>query len=152
MDLQLHAIDRDGKLRDWLLPLPAALLPMIDATVALYGRCGIVEPWIGYAAASRTRLVGICGFAAPPRDGMVELAYHTFPDFEGQGVATAMAHRLIAISRAADPSIAVIAHTLPEENRSNRILRRLGFRFDRVIQHPEDGLVWRWNIANQSIS
>jgi RimJ/RimL family protein N-acetyltransferase len=38
----------------------------------------------------------------------------------------------------------VIAHTLPEENASNRALRRNGFRLAGEVEDPEDGRVWRW--------
>jgi RimJ/RimL family protein N-acetyltransferase len=37
-----------------------------------------------------------------------------------------------------------IAHTLPEENASNRALRRNGFTFSGEVDDPEDGLIWRW--------
>jgi hypothetical protein len=38
----------------------------------------------------------------------------------------------------------VVAHTLPEENASNRALRSGGFEFAGEVSDPEDGLVWRW--------
>jgi hypothetical protein len=37
-----------------------------------------------------------------------------------------------------------IAHTLPEENASNKALRRNGFAFAGEVEDPEDGLIWRW--------
>ena len=39
---------------------------------------------------------------------------------------------------------APIAHTLPEENASNRALRRNGFVYAGEVDDPEDGLIWRW--------
>jgi RimJ/RimL family protein N-acetyltransferase len=41
------------------------------------------------------------------------------------------------------------AHTLREENASVRILRRLGFSFIGTIEDPEDGPVWRWDLARR---
>jgi RimJ/RimL family protein N-acetyltransferase len=38
----------------------------------------------------------------------------------------------------------VIAHTLPENNASTHILDKIGFTFAGEIEHPEDGLIWRW--------
>ena len=37
-----------------------------------------------------------------------------------------------------------IALTLPEENASNKALRRNGFVYAGEVMDPEDGLVWRW--------
>jgi hypothetical protein len=34
--------------------------------------------------------------------------------------------------------------TLPEENASNKALKRNGFGFAGEVDDPEDGLVWRW--------
>ena len=38
----------------------------------------------------------------------------------------------------------VIAHTLPLENASCKILRRCGYERAGGMIDPEDGLVWRW--------
>jgi len=36
------------------------------------------------------------------------------------------------------------AHTLPQRNASTRILEKCGFRQTGEIDHPTDGLIWRW--------
>jgi len=41
----------------------------------------------------------------------------------------------------------VRAHTLPDENRSTRLLEALGFRRVETVHDPEDGEIWRWAIA-----
>ena len=110
----------------------------------MYGRRGYVEPWIGYLATEGETWVGCCGFTAPPAGGIVEIAYYTFPGFEGRGIATGMAQRLITIARESDSSVRVIAHTLTEENASNHILKKLGFVFAGAVDHPEDGNIWEW--------
>ena len=113
------------------------------------------KPWICYltVCTETGTLVGCCGFRGNPRDigaGVIapEIAYHTFPDFEGRGYATAMALRLFELAReasvAAGRPTAVIAHTLRERNPSTRVLARAGFRFVGEVDDPEDGLVWRW--------
>ena len=88
-------------------------------------------------------MIGTCAFkSAPTGAGEVELAYMTFPAYEGRGHATAMAG---ALARIADAGGAMpIAHTLPQENASNKALRRNGFVFAGEVEDPEDGLVWRW--------
>ena len=95
--------------------------------------------------------MGTCAFTAPPRNDKVEIAYFVFPEFEGRGIATAMARELIAIARAAVPAIIVNAYTLPQRNASNSILEKLGFEFFSTINHPEDGKVWEWQLAPERL-
>ena len=85
-----------------------------------------------------------CAFTSAPSAGRVEIAYHTFPPFEGQGVATAMVSELLTRARQADPEIDLFAHTLPERNASTTILRKLGFEFLGEVTHPEEGAIWEW--------
>lgn len=143
-----------------LIPIPATAPPALAdgvvvpeiahevcrATRDLYGRVGCVPPFTGYLAIESERCVGTCGYAAPPREGVVEIAYFTFPEYEGQGVATRMAASLIAIAQRADPGLRIIAHTLAERNASQRILEKLGFRDVGLIDHPEDGTVRLWRL------
>ncbi|MBD2104973.1 GNAT family N-acetyltransferase [Leptolyngbya sp. FACHB-261] len=87
-------------------------------------------PWLGYLAIDdKTKVVvGTCAFkAAPTPDGVVEIAYFTFPQFEGQGYATAMAEKLIAIGVESAEVRHIIAHTLPERNASARILAKVRY-------------------------
>lgn len=101
------------------------------------------DPWGSYVVERDGQPVGVGAFkAAPAESGDVEIAYMTFPAFEGHGYATATAAALaeIAVGAGARP----IAHTLPEENASTRALRRNGFVFAGEVIDPEDGLVWRW--------
>ena len=102
------------------------------------------EPWGSYFAVASGETVGLCAFkAAPDGEGAVEIAYMTFPAFEGRGHATAMAAALVQVAAAAGLPL-VIAHTLREENASNGALKRNGFAFAGDVMDPEDGLVWRW--------
>ncbi len=126
---------------------PSAAVPMVlEQTAALYRRCGFQPPWVGYLAMEGATWVGTCAFTGPPMNAEVEIAYFTFPGQEGRGVATRMASALIEATTAAahDQQLAFIAHTLPQEGASTRILRRLGFRLLGIVEHPEDGSVWKW--------
>jgi RimJ/RimL family protein N-acetyltransferase len=91
------------------------------------------------------RLVGTCSFKGPPADGAVEIAYYTFPGFEGRGIGTAMG-RFLLEEAAKMPGVSkVLAHTLPENNASTRVLEKIGMRFEGVGE--EDGAaVWRWEL------
>ncbi|MBL9134612.1 MAG: GNAT family N-acetyltransferase [Verrucomicrobiales bacterium] len=127
-------------------PLDGPAAEVIAATVCLYARRGFQPPWIGYLAMEGDLWIGSCGFAHPPRNGEVEIAYFTFPGNEGRGAATRMARELLRQTRHAARSARVgyIAHTLPTESPSTSILRKLGFRCVGEIHHPDDGTVWKW--------
>jgi ribosomal-protein-alanine N-acetyltransferase len=125
------------------------LRSVVNATVALYERSGFVPPWIGYVAVKDNTAVGTCGFKSPLAAGRVEMAYFTFPGHEGQGIATAMARQLLQIAQQADANATVIAQTLPEENASTTILKKLGFHFVGPVDHPEDGQVWEWALPDR---
>jgi ribosomal-protein-alanine N-acetyltransferase len=117
-------------------------------TKAFVERVGGREPWGGYLTidpVSQT-VVGTCAFKGPPdREGMVEIAYFTFPAYEGQGYATAMGSALRALA-AGDPLVRIVrAHTLPQRNASCRVLEKLGFSRTGEVVDPEDGPVWRWD-------
>jgi RimJ/RimL family protein N-acetyltransferase len=122
---------------------------VIEATVGLYERRGYLPPWIGYLAVEGEEVVGTCGFAGPPSAGEVEIAYFTFPGHEGKGIAKRMARSLLTLTRtaAAQAGAQYIAHTLPQSGPSSSILKALGFSLDGEVQHPEDGLVWKWREA-----
>jgi RimJ/RimL family protein N-acetyltransferase len=117
---------------------------VLTQTVDLLTRDPRPSPWGSYLALDAGSPVGLCAFkAAPDPRGAVEIAYMTFPAFEGRGHATAMAAALTEIAFDAGAPL-VIAHTLPLENPSNRALRRSGFAYAGEAVDPEDGLVWRW--------
>jgi RimJ/RimL family protein N-acetyltransferase len=77
----------------------------------------------GYLVLETDTIVGTCAFRSPPRSGEVEIAYFTFPEFEGRGFATEMARHLIQIVKDTEPGTRIFAFTLPEKNASNRILQ-----------------------------
>ena len=105
------------------------------------------EPWGGFLAADTGsgQVVATGGFKGrPDRDGGIEIAYFTFPPFERQGYATALASSLVELAVASPDVRLIIAHTLPEENASTRVLTSIGMRFVGETVDPEDGTVWRW--------
>ncbi|MDA0814484.1 MAG: GNAT family N-acetyltransferase [Verrucomicrobia bacterium] len=116
------------------------LREVIEVTIAHYQRTGFVSPWIGYIGfgLEDDLPVGVCGFKGQPVDSRVEIAYGTAPGHEGKGVATAMAAELVRITRAESENLAVVAQTLPQENASTRILKKLGFQIIGTVDHPED--------------
>jgi ribosomal-protein-alanine N-acetyltransferase len=144
--VHLVPLAQDGTPAAEMPTLPEAASGIGAAYVALFAKSGFIAPWIGYYAVSGPECIGSCGFKAPPAAGRVELACFTFAEFEGHGFATQMARALIDLSRAADASLIVAARTLPKDGPSPAILRKLGFARTGVVQDPEDGAVWEWQL------
>ena len=143
--MHLVPIIETGALAEYPAELAATISAVLQATTQMYCRKGYEPPWIGYLAIENGACVGTCGFNGPQRSNEVEIAYFTFPGNEGMGVATRMASALLAIAQKARPDPpSVLAHTLPEENASTSILRKLGFSLEGEVIHPEDGNIWQW--------
>ncbi|MEM0896136.1 MAG: GNAT family N-acetyltransferase [Verrucomicrobiota bacterium] len=103
--------------------------------------------WGGYFVvnAETREIVGSCAFKGPPsKEGRVEIAYFTYPEFEGNGYATSMARKLLALAAGSEAIQTVIAHTQPEASASTRVLEKVGMQFVGEVEDPEDGDVWRW--------
>lgn len=92
-----------------------------------------------------TRLVGSGGFVGPPDDGVVEIGYEVAPEFRGRGYATGAARAMVDKAVAAGVHT-VIAHTMPDENPSTGVLRKVGFAFAGETSDPDEGTVWRWEL------
>jgi RimJ/RimL family protein N-acetyltransferase len=118
---------------------------VVQGQLSLYQRTLAAAPWIGYLARDEEtdELVGSCSFIGTPRAGSVEVAYFTFPPYEGGGVATSMARALLSIAaNAGNPKLH--AFTLPQQNASTRVLQKLGFKHVGEAKDEDAGLVWRW--------
>jgi RimJ/RimL family protein N-acetyltransferase len=105
--------------------------------------------WGGYiaVAAETGEVVGSCAFkTAPTEEKAVEIAYFTYPRYEGRGYATAMAKKLINLAQNAATVERVVAHTLPAKSASTRVLEKVGMRLAGQVSDPEDGPVWRWQL------
>ena len=124
------------------------LLDVVAQTTKFMISTGGDPKWFGYLAVDSTtkQIIGTCAFKGAPKDKTVEIAYFTFPEFEGKGYATAMASTLIQVAQSNPEVESVIAHTLPETNASTRILQKVGMKFGGEVIDPEDGRVWRWSM------
>lgn len=106
--------------------------------------------WGGYFVVDgdSREVVGSCAFKTPPTEGgVVEIAYFTYPGFEGRGYATAMARKLIELASRSPVVRRVVAHTLPQVGPSTRVLEKVGMTFAGELMDPEDGRVWRWEVG-----
>jgi [ribosomal protein S5]-alanine N-acetyltransferase len=144
--MKLVPISSAGKPAESIGQLPAVAAEVGSAYVELYGLMGFVSPWLGHFVLVDSTCIGTCGFKGPPLHNRVEIAYFTFPEYEGLGYATRMARALVDMARETDQGLIVAAQTLPQESASTAILRKLGFTLKASINHPEDGEVWEWQL------
>lgn len=109
-----------------------------------YPKIGFVLPWVGYFVMQGDQIVGSCSFVGQPKDGKVELAYWTFKEFEGKGIASFACKELLSIAYHTNPGLTITAKTAPEHNASTKILEKNGFVFSGVVQDDEIGDAWLW--------
>lgn len=143
--MKLIEINETGTLPEELVP-NAFLREVIEETVAHYRRVAFVPPWVGYVGLANGVPVAVGGFKSQPVAGRVEIAYGAVPGHEGKGNTTKLARELVRIARQEDESLTVFAQTLPEQNASTSILKKLGFRLLGPVEHPDDGTVWEWEL------
>lgn len=109
------------------------------------------DPWtlgFGIVHSATKSAIGMCGFKGPPAtDRVVEIAYGVEPEHQGKGYATEAAEALVAFAFGSGLVRMVCAHTFAEANASTRVLAKCGFRPVGQVVDPEDGLVWRWELA-----
>ena len=110
----------------------------------------VADPWKdGFAVVhlAENTVIGQCGFTGPPgADGTVEIAYGIAPGYQNRGHATEAARELIAYAVASGLVRTIRAHTLPQPNASTRVLTKCGFALLGEVTHPDDGIVWRWEM------
>ncbi len=120
---------------------------MLSTYKSYYPKIGFHKPWIGYFIVEDGNALGTCGFTGPPKDNKVEIAYYTFKENEGRGIATFACKELVKIALAQDTGLTIFAKTSPEENASTHILVRNGFVKKGETQDDEIGSAWEWVFA-----
>ena len=84
-------------------------------------------------------IIGSIDFKYPPRERVTEVGYGLNPAYEGHGYMTEALRAFLDFGKAQGVRI-VRADTLPDNVKSQNVLKRCGFRFLR-----EDGNLW-WEI------
>jgi RimJ/RimL family protein N-acetyltransferase len=100
---------------------------------------------------SRARQIALggCTFKTMPIDGTVEIGYGVAESQRGRGIATAAVGQLLQMAALSGLVQEVVAHILPENAASSRVVSRLGFtRGDPVVDPNGETVVrWAWRVA-----
>lgn len=148
--LKLEPITQDLNQADELYSSPDCQ-QLLSMYTDFYPKIGFNFPWIGYVVIRDNRVVGSCSFVGQPQGRRVEIAYWTFKENEGQGIATFACSELLEIVQRTDPSLDVIAKTAPEYNASTRVLEKAGFVHTGIVQDDEIGDAWLWTRKSQGM-
>ncbi|GAB3882842.1 GNAT family N-acetyltransferase [Terrabacter terrigena] len=97
------------------------------------------DPWTPRHVVRRSDglAVGTIGCFGPPVDGVVEVGYGLVEPARGTGLMTDVLSGMVRAIEAA--GLRVVAHTLPDNVPSHRVLARLGF-----VREDETGPEWLW--------
>lgn len=111
-------------------------------------RAGMAPEWYSHLIVdtAAARVVGLGGYTGPPQDGVVEIGYSVAPSARGRGHAGAAARAWIASARERGVRL-IVAHTLAQESPSTAVLRGCGFVRTGEVVDPEEGPLWRWELA-----
>lgn len=84
-------------------------------------------------------VIGMCGLVK--RDGLddVDIGFAFLPEYRSQGYAYEAAAATMAYARETLGLERVAAITSQDNNSSGRLLEKVGLRFERLIQMPNDG-------------
>lgn len=88
--LRLIEISKDGSCAENRFKVTAQVQAIIDHTLTFYDTINVTSPWASYLGVLEKDVIGVCSFKSSPRENQVEIAYHTFPEYEGRGFASAM--------------------------------------------------------------
>ena len=143
MGLYLRMLQPD---EDRSLPLfsGAEVQQLLDIYADYYPKMGFTPPWVAYLIIQDDVVVGTGSFTSKLVNQSVEIAYWTFPAYEGEGIASFACRSLMDIAFKADPDVRITAKTAPEKNASTRILEKHGFNYQSVVQDHEIGDAWLW--------
>jgi [ribosomal protein S5]-alanine N-acetyltransferase len=95
-------------------------------------------------ATSRSTLLGACGFKTAPVNGSVEISYGIARSERGRGVATVAIRQLLQLAVSSELVQQVVAHILPENIASSKMVARLGFAPEGSLVDTDGERVTRW--------
>ena len=93
---------------------------------------------------SRSTVVGACGFKTAPVNGSVEISYGVAGPERGRGFATLAIGRLLQLAAHTGLAKEVVAHILPSNVASSKVVTRLGFMASGLVVDTDGEQVMRW--------
>lgn len=148
-DLTLLVTDRPAFAKRMASPAPSGwpefpeAIPFTINRLTTHPQEG--EWWMHYFFVNGL-LVGSGGFVGQPRRGQVEIGYEIAPGFRHRHYGTGAAAALVAKAFESPEVRAVIAHTLPDENPSTKVLERLAFVNEGEVKEGGQ-TIWRWRLT-----
>lgn len=110
-------------------------------------QAGTPAPWcVPYliVVQARDAVVGGCRFKSAPVDGCVEIGYGVAPSERGRGIATVAVRELLRLATVSGLVRQVVAHILPDNAASSRVVARLGFTAGATLVDPDGEVVVQW--------
>lgn len=155
--LQTHHLDLHLQSTDEVLARISLLPPEQQAEVS--------PEWISRVRASPERspwthafaivermsgaMIGSCAFKGPPdAEGVVEIAYEIAPAHQRRGYAREAARAASHYALEDGGARCVRAHTLQQDDPSARVLLACGYSLVGLVDIPDDGLVYRWELPS----
>ena len=92
--------------------------------------------------------IGFCGFVKRDFLPDVDFGFAFLPQYEGKGYAFESAHALMKYGRDVLGLNRLLAITTPDNERSGRLLAKLGFKFESLIEtpnHNEELKLFSWS-------
>lgn len=137
---ELHRLHQNPQVMAWLsangaLRSQEQTWQSIHAAIAHWEQHG----YGGWAFRNKAdgRFVGYCGLKKVVVNGNddIELLYAVLSDFRGQGLATEMTKAVLMIAFEQLDLTEVVSYTLPTNRASQRVMEKVGFKYERHIVH-----------------
>lgn len=108
---------------------------IVTGPVAMYARCGF-GLWLVELKATGVP-IGLCGLIRRDTLPDVDLGFALLPEYCGQGYATEAAAASVAYARDSAALARIVAITAPDNHRSQSLLKKLGFTYERSLRLTE---------------
>jgi RimJ/RimL family protein N-acetyltransferase len=109
---------------------------ILNGPVAMYARLGFGLYLVELKEDGSP--IGICGLIKRDFLDDVDIGFAFLPRYWGQGYAYEAASAVLAYGQGVLGLKRIVAITTPDNDRSARLLEKLGLRFERVVRYPDD--------------
>jgi [ribosomal protein S5]-alanine N-acetyltransferase len=96
-------------------------------------------------APSRATVLGACRFKTAPVNGSVEISYGLARSERGKGIATVAIGQFLRLAASTGLVREVVAHILPTNEPSSRLVSRLGFSIGPTFVDDDGETVVHWS-------